>query len=71
MGRPSFRAGISIEALVPSGERKLQMSADTEILEAAETLETFTERPLVIVTSDLGMELPCTDGRDGVGEGAG
>lgn len=56
-GPTELRAGISIEALVPSGERKLQMSADTEILEAAETLETFTGRRVVIVTSDLGMEL--------------
>ena len=32
------------------------MSADTEILEAAETLETFTGRRVVIVTSDLGMD---------------
>lgn len=56
-GSLALKGGATIEAFVPIGPRRLLPSADTEILEACETLETFARRPLTILTSDFGMEL--------------
>jgi predicted ribonuclease YlaK len=33
------------------------VSADTEILETAQELQQFTQRPTLIVTADYGMQL--------------
>lgn len=52
-----LKSGATLEMFVPPGARELRMSADTEILESCEMLETFVRRPLRIVTLDLGMEL--------------
>ena len=55
--RVPLRDGSTIEALVPIGGRRFQPTADTEVLDACETLSTFTGGPVVIVTADLGMQL--------------
>jgi hypothetical protein len=52
-----LRAGVTVESFVPSGRREMIPSADTEILEACETIQTFTGRTVTIVTADLGMQL--------------
>jgi hypothetical protein len=55
--RATLGDGATIETYVPQGPRRLILSADTEILEVCETLETFTGKGVAIVTSDYGMEL--------------
>lgn len=50
----------TIEAFVPAGRRDEVVSADTEILETAEELQQFTQRPTLIVTADYGMQLRAT-----------
>jgi hypothetical protein len=47
----------TIEAFVPAGRRDEVVSADTEILETAQELQQFTQRPTLIVTADYGMQL--------------
>jgi hypothetical protein len=47
----------TLEVYTPIGPRQQRLSADTEILEACETLETFTRRPLVLVTGDFALQL--------------
>ena len=56
-GPVNLRPGVTLESYTPNGRRENIPSADTEILEACEQLETFAAVPVSIVTSDLGMQL--------------